>query len=99
MSCLPRNILPLTIITNIKSYLVARVSRDSSSHIHFDSDAVEIILDSGCSYTIYFYREDYISFKPSEGQLEEFGIHKIKDKGTVKYTVIDNNCKYIYMLI
>ena len=94
----PRNILSLITIANINSYLGAHVARGSSSHIHFDSDAVEI-LDSGCSYTISFCREDFINFKPSKGQVEGLGIHNIEDKGTLNYTVIDNNGEHINISI
>ena len=94
----PRYILLLTTITNIKWYSSAHVARDSNSHIHFDSDAVEIMLDSGCSYTISFCREDFVNFKLSEGQVEGLGIHKIKGERAVKYIVISNNGEHINIL-
>ena len=86
-----KHVLTTSIVTNLKSFLGVHVAMDSNIYIHFDSDAVEIILDSGCSFTISFYKEDFTAFKASKGQVEGLGLHKIKVKDTLKYTVIDNN--------
>ena len=96
---LVRTVLPIETVTNIKTFLGAHVAKRANTHVHFDSDAVEIILDSGCSFTISFCRDDFISFRPSVGQVEGLGIHKIKGRGTVKYTVLDNNGDKINILI
>ena len=78
-----RTILSLETVAKSKSFLGVHVAKDVNTRIYFDSDAVEIILDSGCSFTISFCREDFISFRPSVGQVEGLGIHKIKGRGTV----------------
>ena len=37
---------------NMKTHLGAHIARESSSHVHFDTNEVEIILDTRCSFTI-----------------------------------------------
>ena len=44
-------------------------------------------------------KEDCITFKASEGHVESLGIHKLKGKGNVKYTIIDNNGDNIKILV
>ena len=75
------------------------VAKNANTHIYFDSDAVEIVLDSGCLFTISLYHEYFISFWPSVGQVDGLGIQKIKGRGTVKYTVLDNNSDKVNFLI
>ena len=59
--------------------------------IKYDSDAVEAILDSGCSTSISFERNDFVNYKPMQGKVEGLGIHDITGTGTLKYTVLDDN--------
>ena len=91
--------LPTPTTTNIQSYLGAHVERNDNSHIYFDSDAVEIDLDSGCVSTILFCAEDVINIKPSDGNVAVLGVHKIKGKGTVKYIVLDEHRQNTNILI
>ena len=67
--------------------------------IKFDSDAVEEILDSGCSTSISFEIKDFISYKPMKGKVEGLGIHNIKETGTLKYTVLDDNGDQVNLII
>ena len=78
-----RTVLPVETVPKIKPFLGVHVAKNANAHIHFDSDDVEIVLDSGCSFTISYCREDFISFRPSVGQVEGLGIHKIKGRGLI----------------
>ena len=91
--------MPISTTSNMQSYLSAHVARNENSHIYFDSDAVEIVLDSGCSFTISFCAADFITFKLSDGDITWLGVHKIKGKVTVKYTVLDEHGNKINILI
>ena len=75
---------------NISIYLGTHAARGASSYIHFNNNAVEIILDTWCSFTISHDYKDCINLEPSTGQVEELGVHKIKGRSTVKYTIVDN---------
>ena len=91
--------IPHPTVSKIESFLGAHVARDSNTHIHFDSDSIEIILDSGCSFTISNCKLDFINLRKSDGSVEGLGIHKIKGRGTVKYTVLDDNEDKINIII
>ena len=91
--------MPISTTSNIQSYLSAHVARNENSHIYFDSDAVEIVLDLGCSFSILFCAADFINLKPSDGDVTCLGVHKIKGEGTVKYTVLDEHGNKIDILI
>ena len=56
------------------------MAKDANTHVHFDIDAVEIILESGYSFTISFCREDFITFRPNVGKVKGLIIHKIRGK-------------------
>ena len=50
-------------------------------------------------FTTYFCYNEFISFKPSESQVEDLVVHKIKSRVAFKYTVIDSNGKQVNILI
>ena len=52
------------------------MAKDANTHVHFDIDAVDIILDSGYYFTISFFREDFITFRPNVGKVK--GLSSIK---------------------
>ena len=63
----------------------------STSHVNFDTDSVEAILDTGCSSTLTSERDDFITYEPDSGQVEGLGTHNIIGKGTIRYKVLDDN--------
>ena len=67
--------------------------------IKFDSDAVEAILDSGCSTSISFEIKYFISYKPMKDKVEGLGIHNITGIGTLKDTVLDDNGDQVNIII
>ena len=48
-------------------------------------------LDTGCSRTLTFEKGDFITYEETNGEVEGLGTHKIVGKGTVKYTVQDDD--------
>ena len=85
--------------SRILAYHCAHVSYRHKGTVKFDSDAVEAILDSGCSTSISFEENDFINYKPMAGKVEGLGIHKIRGTGTLKYTVLDDNGDKVNLLI
>ena len=69
--------LDFNTISTILAYHCAHVSYRHKGTIKFDSDAVEAILDSGCSTSISFERNDFIDYKPMKGVVERLGVHYI----------------------
>ena len=67
--------------------------------VSFDSDAVDAILDTRCSTSISFERNDFIDYKTMKGKVEGLGIHNIEGTGTIKYTVLDDNGDKVNLLI
>ena len=67
--------------------------------VKFDSDAVESMLDTGCSTFISFELNDFIDYKPTKGKVEGLGIHDIVGTGTLKYTLLDDNGDQVNVLI
>ena len=96
---LNRVYLPRKTENNIMAYLGAHVCTSKTKNIFFDTDAVEAVLDTGCSVTLSSERSDFITYKPTTGQVEGLGVHKIVGTGTVKYTVMDDNGKKVNLLI
>ena len=86
-------------INIILSHHCAHVSQRHRGTIKFDSDAVEAILDSGCSTSISFHKRDFIKYKPMSGKVEGLGVHNIVGTGTLKYTVLDDNGDEVNLLI
>ena len=60
------------------------MSQRHKGTIKFDSDAVEAILDSGCSTSISFERNDFVNYKSMKGKVEGLGVHNITGMGTLK---------------
>ena len=52
---LPSTVLYMTTVVNVRVYLGAHVTRGSSSHVNFDSDAIKIILNIWCLFTISIF--------------------------------------------
>ena len=75
----------------ILAYISAYVNGVSADVISFDTDAKEAICDTGCSRTLTFDLNDFISYKPSSGEVEGSGKHNIVGVGTVKYTVVTDS--------
>ena len=76
---------------NILSYISAYLNSNNSNSISFDTNAIEAILDTGCSRTLTYDKNDFITYEPTTGEVDWLGTHKIIGKGTVKYTVMDDN--------
>ena len=81
------------------SYHCAHVLQRYKGTIKFDSNDVEVILDSGYSTSISFYKVDYIKYKPMSEKVEGLGVHSIVRNGTLKYTVLDDNGDKVNLLI
>jgi len=86
-------------VNKILAYHCAHVSYRHKGTVYFDSDAVEAILDTGCSTTISFELNDFIDYKPMKGKVEGLGVHNIVGTGTIKYTVLDDNGDKVNLLI
>ena len=56
------------------------MAKDANTHVHFDIDAVKIILDSGYSFTISLCREGCITFGPSVVKVKGLIIYNIRGK-------------------
>ena len=85
--------------SKILAYHCAHVSYRHRGTVNFDSDAVEAILDTGCSTSISFERNDFINYKTMNGKVEGLGVHNIEGTGTIKYTVLDDNGDKVNLLI
>ena len=83
----------------ILAFHCAHVSFRQRGTVNFDSDAVEAILDTGCSTSISFERSDFINYKPMKSKVEGLGIHNIVGTGTIKYTVLDDNGDKVNLLV
>ena len=86
-------------VNKIHAFHCAHVSYRHRGTVNFDSDAVEAILDSGCSTSISFERNDFIDYKPMNGKVEGLGVHNIVGTGTIKYTVLDDDGNSVNLLI
>ena len=91
--------LPLNTNHNIIAYVSAHICISSTSHVSFDSDAVEAVLDSGCSTTLTSERSDFITYSISSGEVEGLGKHNIVGTGTVRYDVIDDDGNKVSIII
>ena len=76
---------------NILSYISAYLNSNESNCISFDTDAIEAILDTGCSRTLTYDKNDFITYEPTTGEVDGLGTHKIVREGAVEYTVMDDN--------
>ena len=81
------------------AYLGTHVCARKTKYVYFDTDAVEVLLVTGCSITQSSARSDIITYKPSTGKLHVLGVHDIEGTSTVKYTVIDDNEDKVNVLI
>ena len=79
------------------AYISAHLSHLKSETISFDSDAQEAIVDTGCSRTLTYDRNDFITYDVTSGEVEGLGIHKIIGTGTVQYTVVDDTGETIQL--
>ena len=86
-------------VNKVYAFHCAHVSFRNKGTVNFDSDAVEAILDSGCSTSISFERNDFINYKPMNGKVEGLGVHNIVGTGTIKYTVLDDNGDKVNLLV
>ena len=75
----------------IYAYLGAHICTSSTSHVKFDSDSFEAVLDSGCSTTLTCDRSDFITYTDTTGEVEGLGTHNIVGTGSVKYKILDDN--------
>ena len=73
------------------AYLNAYLNGITADVISFDTDAKEAIVDTGCSRTLTYDRNDFISYKSCTGEVEGLGKHDIVGVGTVKYTVVTDS--------
>ena len=76
---------------NMVSYMSAYLNINNSNSIYFDANAIEGILDTGCSRTLTYDLNDFTAYKPTTGEVDGLGTHEILGKGTVKYTIRDDN--------
>ena len=60
------------------AYLGTHVCARKTKHVYFDTDAVEVLLVTGCSITQSSARSDIITYKPSTGKLHVLGVHDIE---------------------
>ena len=74
----------------ILAYISAHLSHTKSDTVAFDTDAKEAIVDTGCSRTLTFDRNDFITYDVISGEVEGLGTHQIIGTGTVEYTVVDD---------
>ena len=75
---------------------------NSNSHdntVPFDSDSHQIIIDTGASATFTPSRDDFISYTSFKGKVQGLGHMKIVGKGTVRYTITDENGAHMQILI
>lgn len=96
---LKQNILNIETIINLFNYHCAHASQRHKTTIKFDSDAVEAILNPGCSTSISFEFNDFINYRSMKGKVEGLRIHEIRGTGTLKYTVLDDNGDQVNLLI
>ena len=66
------------------AYISAHLSRIKSDTIYFDTDTKEVIVDTGCSHTLTYDRNDFISYDITSDEVEGLGTHEIVGTGTVK---------------
>ena len=74
----------------------------SNSHddtVSFDSDSHQIIIDTGASATFTPSRDDFISYTSLKRKIQRLGHMKIVGKGTVRYTITDDNGAHVQSLI
>eukprot|EP00957_Ditylum_brightwellii_P092821 7067366-Ditylum_brightwellii.AAC.1 len=86
--------------TKLTTYLGA--FNNSNSHddtATFDSDSHQIIIDTGASATFTPSRDDFVSYTPFKGKVQGLDHMKIVGKGTVRYTIADDNGVHVQTLI
>ena len=91
--------LPRKTENHIIAYLGAHICTSTTQNVYFDTDAIESVLDTGCSVTWSSERSDFITYKPTTVQVQRLGVHNIVCTGTVKYTVIDDHGEKVNLFI
>ena len=76
---------------HVIAFLGAHICTSATTHVAFDSDSFEAILDSGCSTTLTSKQSDFITYSKDSGEVEGLGTHDIVGTGTVQYKVLDDD--------
>ena len=63
-------------ISKIQAFRCVHLSFSNKGQYNFDSDAVESILGTGYSTSIFFELKDFINYKPMDGKVKGLDIHK-----------------------
>ena len=71
-------------------YISAYLNSNNSHSIRFYTDSIEAISDTGYSHTLTYDIHDFVTYKPTTGELDSLSTHTILGKGTVRYTVMDD---------
>ena len=76
--------------TKIEANLCAFEASAPSKILRFNTDSVQLIIDTGASAGFSPCLNDFISFKPITGQVHGHGSMQIKGIGTLKYNILDD---------
>eukprot|EP00957_Ditylum_brightwellii_P176720 13460503-Ditylum_brightwellii.AAC.1 len=89
-----------TLSTKLATYLGAFNSSNSyDDTVSFDFDSHQIIIDTGASAIFTPSRDDFISYAPFKGKVQGLDHMKIVGKGTVRYTITDDNSAHVQILV
>jgi hypothetical protein len=75
------------------------VSNNDVSSCTFDTDSVDIIIDTGASAAFTYCLQDFIDFTPMEDCVKGLATLKIRGKGTVHYNVVNDQGDLVSMII
>ena len=57
---------------------MAYLGTSKTKNVCFDTDAVEVLLDTGYTVTLSSEHSDFITYQPITGQVHGLGIHNSK---------------------
>ena len=56
------------------TYLGVHVCTSKTQNTYFDTGAIETALDTGCSVTLSGEQSDFITYKPTTGNVQGLGV-------------------------
>jgi len=79
--------------------LCAFVGSSTNDSYSFDTDSLELIIDTGASAAFTFCKQDFIEFQPLTDSVKGLATLKIQGVGTVQYNIKNDQGKTVSMII
>ncbi len=88
----------LTHVQSIQANICAFTTQNTTNTVKFDTDSVEIIIDTGATAAFSHCINDFKTFTCLKSKVNGLGSLTIKGVGTVEYPIInDNNDESFYL--